>query len=86
MKTSILAALLFSVILLPAHLGAEPEKAKAEDGAIEAKVVAVNRGFGFVVVNVGSKQGVKKAMEVLVLRGKKRDCSGSMRSRKTKRS
>ena len=63
---------LAGLALLPIPSFANPApKADPEEDAIEAKVVAVNRGFGFIVVDAGSKKGVEKGMVVDVLRGKK---------------
>lgn len=77
MKTPILFAVLTLTAILFGTVRAEPPK-PAEDGSIEATVIAVNRGFGFLIVNAGSKQGVKTKMKVSILRDKKR-ISGILR-------
>lgn len=77
MKTHLLFAALISLFFLPVLAGAAPEEkpkapVKTEDGSIQATIVAVNRGFGFLIANAGSKHGVKKGMTVSITRDKKR--------------
>jgi hypothetical protein len=52
-----------------------PERYKPENenwNLTEATVVAVNRDFGIVIINIGLDRGVTAEMKPFVLRGKKR--------------
>lgn len=76
MKTHLMALHLFTFAVTHGLSAGELDQQSApastpDEGTIEAKVVAVNRGFGFIVVDAGSKKGVEKGMVVDILRGKK---------------